>query len=86
VPFQMANDDNGGGQNTHIAQSTDGVTFTYLSELPRVPGLWPGDGHGGCLNALFPFGQVYAGWRLSGGSVFGRAKLLLTRDGTKWTP
>lgn len=86
IYFQAADSASGGSQDTHVMASADGVAFTYLLKLPDVPTLWPGDGHGGYLGPLMPYGTGYAAYTLSGGTDLGRTRLMVTADGLKWSP
>lgn len=84
VYFQVADENTGGSQDTHVMSTTDGVTFTYIRKLPDIPTLWPGDGHGGYLGPLMPFGNGYGAFTLSGGTDLARSRFLATRDGINW--
>lgn len=84
VYFQAADTATNRSQDTHVMQTLDGLTFTYVTKIPDVPTLWPGDGHGGYLGPLMPYGTGYVAYTLSGGTDLSRARMMLTQDGIQW--
>lgn len=87
LTFQAIDTSNGNAQNTHIATSTDGLVWTYLTEVAKLPGTMMGgeaSPHGGYMGEIMPWGNGYAAWTLAGGTSMSLTIRRATRDFTNW--
>lgn len=86
LTFQAMDTNAGNSQDSHLATTADGLTWTYARKVTPFPLNLPGDGHGGYLGPHLEWGNAYASWSLAGGTNTGHAGLRVTRDFVDWAP